>query len=101
MHWGKGVTPVGESKRLRCPKCGAPIVETDTQCMSCGAKFYDLARDPAVCPKCGGRLDQVSLPEHRLLPHDTEIIHRSYRGPSGRIYMVSVVVTGHERRPDP
>jgi uncharacterized protein (TIGR02300 family) len=21
--------------------------------MSCGAKFYDLARDPAVCPKCG------------------------------------------------
>ncbi|MDQ0447719.1 uncharacterized protein (TIGR02300 family) [Methylobacterium aerolatum] len=23
------------------------------QCMSCGAKFYDLARDPATCPKCG------------------------------------------------
>jgi uncharacterized protein (TIGR02300 family) len=21
--------------------------------MSCGAKFYDLNRDPAVCPKCG------------------------------------------------
>ncbi|MCJ2124435.1 TIGR02300 family protein [Methylobacterium sp. J-077] len=21
--------------------------------MSCGAKFYDLARDPAACPKCG------------------------------------------------
>ena len=21
--------------------------------MSCGAKFYDLARDPALCPKCG------------------------------------------------
>jgi uncharacterized protein (TIGR02300 family) len=21
--------------------------------MSCGAKFYDLARDPAICPKCG------------------------------------------------
>ena len=23
------------------------------QCMNCGAKFYDLNRDPAVCPKCG------------------------------------------------
>ncbi|GJD93777.1 hypothetical protein OCOJLMKI_0975 [Methylobacterium iners] len=23
------------------------------QCMSCGAKFYDLDRDPATCPKCG------------------------------------------------
>ena len=22
-------------------------------CMNCGAKFYDLNRDPAVCPKCG------------------------------------------------
>ena len=22
-------------------------------CMSCGARFYDLARQPAVCPKCG------------------------------------------------
>jgi uncharacterized protein (TIGR02300 family) len=21
--------------------------------MSCGAKFYDLNRDPAVCPRCG------------------------------------------------
>jgi uncharacterized protein (TIGR02300 family) len=22
-------------------------------CVSCGAKFYDMARLPAVCPKCG------------------------------------------------
>ncbi len=22
-------------------------------CVSCGAKFYDLTRSPAVCPKCG------------------------------------------------
>ncbi|HWL81129.1 MAG TPA: TIGR02300 family protein [Roseomonas sp.] len=22
-------------------------------CVACGAKFYDLARQPAVCPKCG------------------------------------------------
>jgi uncharacterized protein (TIGR02300 family) len=22
-------------------------------CVSCGTKFYDLARAPAVCPKCG------------------------------------------------
>ncbi|MCK8783324.1 TIGR02300 family protein [Roseomonas sp. NAR14] len=22
-------------------------------CVACGAKFYDLARTPAVCPKCG------------------------------------------------
>ena len=22
-------------------------------CVACGAKFYDLARSPVVCPKCG------------------------------------------------
>jgi uncharacterized protein (TIGR02300 family) len=22
-------------------------------CVSCGAKFYDMAKVPAVCPKCG------------------------------------------------
>ena len=22
-------------------------------CVACGAKFYDLTRSPAVCPKCG------------------------------------------------
>jgi uncharacterized protein (TIGR02300 family) len=22
-------------------------------CVSCGTKFYDMARAPAVCPKCG------------------------------------------------
>ncbi|RVT97154.1 TIGR02300 family protein [Rhodovarius crocodyli] len=22
-------------------------------CVSCGAKFYDLTKQPAVCPKCG------------------------------------------------
>lgn len=22
-------------------------------CVACGAKFYDLMRSPAVCPKCG------------------------------------------------
>ncbi|GEP06230.1 TIGR02300 family protein [Methylobacterium oxalidis] len=30
-----------------------PELGIKRQCMSCGAKFYDLDRDPAVCPKCG------------------------------------------------
>ena len=23
------------------------------QCQNCGAKFFDLNKDPIVCPKCG------------------------------------------------
>ena len=26
---------------------------TKRLCASCGAKFYDLSKDPMVCPKCG------------------------------------------------
>ncbi|MGI6246314.1 MAG: TIGR02300 family protein [Pseudochelatococcus sp.] len=30
-----------------------PELGTKRQCLSCGAKFYDLNRDPILCPKCG------------------------------------------------
>ena len=30
-----------------------PELGTKRVCASCGAKFYDLARDPILCPKCG------------------------------------------------
>jgi uncharacterized protein (TIGR02300 family) len=30
-----------------------PELGTKRVCVSCGARFYDLARTPAVCPKCG------------------------------------------------
>ena len=29
-----------------------PELGTKRVCVSCGARFYDLARQPAVCPKC-------------------------------------------------
>jgi uncharacterized protein (TIGR02300 family) len=29
-----------------------PELGTKRLCGSCGAKFYDLAKDPIVCPKC-------------------------------------------------
>jgi len=30
-----------------------PELGTKRVCQSCGAKFYDLSKDPIVCPKCG------------------------------------------------
>jgi len=29
-------------------------------CPSCGARFYDLTRNPAVCPKCGHEFDPAT-----------------------------------------
>ena len=31
------------------------------QCLSCNAKFFDLAKDPILCPKCGGTFTPVVL----------------------------------------
>jgi uncharacterized protein (TIGR02300 family) len=30
-----------------------PELGTKRLCVSCGARFYDLTKQPAVCPKCG------------------------------------------------
>jgi uncharacterized protein (TIGR02300 family) len=38
-----------------------PELGLKRQCMSCGAKFYDLNKDPAVCPKCGTVFQAVAL----------------------------------------
>jgi len=37
---------------------------TKRRCLSCGAAFYDLMKDPIVCPKCG----TVHQPEQILKP---------------------------------
>jgi uncharacterized protein (TIGR02300 family) len=38
-----------------------PELGLKRQCMSCGAKFYDLNKDPAVCPKCGTAYQATAL----------------------------------------
>ena len=39
-----------------------PELGTKRQCLSCGAKFYDLGRDPITCPKCSAVFTPVVLP---------------------------------------
>jgi uncharacterized protein (TIGR02300 family) len=41
-----------EDRHLAIPELGAKQL-----CPACGAKFYDLGRRPAVCPKCGDSFD--------------------------------------------
>jgi uncharacterized protein (TIGR02300 family) len=38
-----------------------PELGLKRQCMSCGAKFYDLNKDPAVCPKCGSAYHATAM----------------------------------------
>ncbi|MBP1180040.1 TIGR02300 family protein [Methylobacterium sp. PvR107] len=45
-----------------------PDLGLKRQCMSCGAKFYDLARDPAICPKCGAVYQAVATSSRAAPP---------------------------------
>jgi uncharacterized protein (TIGR02300 family) len=44
-----------------------PGLGTKRLCPHCGAKFYDLEKDPIMCPKCGSEVEIV-LPTSRGRP---------------------------------
>jgi uncharacterized protein (TIGR02300 family) len=57
-----------EIERMVKPELGVKRV-----CGNCGAKFYDLNRDPILCPKCGTVFDvQAALKPRRIkaIPED-------------------------------
>ena len=37
-----------------------PKLGTKRVCEACGAKFYDLNKSPATCPKCGHAFDPLA-----------------------------------------
>jgi uncharacterized protein (TIGR02300 family) len=39
-----------------------PELGTKRLCGNCGAKFYDLSKDPIVCPKCHTVMELSALP---------------------------------------
>lgn len=45
-----------------------PELGTKRQCGECGAKFYDLAKSPIVCPKCNTVFEVVGTAPRREAP---------------------------------
>jgi uncharacterized protein (TIGR02300 family) len=45
-----------------------PELGTKRQCQSCGAKFYDLSKDPILCPKCGTVFQAMAIAPTRGRP---------------------------------
>ncbi len=42
-----------------------PELGAKRQCQNCGAKFFDLNKDPIVCPKCGTIFQGVAVRAER------------------------------------
>jgi uncharacterized protein (TIGR02300 family) len=42
-----------------------PDLGNKRTCPSCGARFYDLKKNPAVCPKCGAKVKADAQPRYK------------------------------------
>ena len=49
-----------------------PELGAKRQCQHCGAKFFDLNRDPIVCPKCGTIFQGVAVRAERASAKDED-----------------------------
>ena len=49
-----------------------PELGAKRQCQACGAKFFDLNRDPIVCPKCGTTFQGAALRAERATTKEEE-----------------------------
>ncbi len=60
-----------------------PELGSKRQCQNCGAKFFDLNRDPILCPKCGATFQApvVARAASRAVAADDEESDRPETGP--------------------
>ena len=49
-----------------------PELGAKRQCQSCATKFYDLNKDPILCPKCGAVFHVAPLARAAARPADEE-----------------------------
>ena len=49
-----------------------PELGAKRQCQSCGVKFFDLNKDPIVCPKCGAAFQGAVARAERATAKDEE-----------------------------
>jgi uncharacterized protein (TIGR02300 family) len=65
-----------EAIAIRLPGIGSKRV-----CVSCATRFYDLARSPPVCPKCGTE-QPPEVPRPPPMRRSPATRHRMMKGPS-------------------
>ena len=76
-----------------------PELGAKRQCQACGAKFFDLNKDPIVCPKCGTAFQ--GAPRVRVASKEDEE-ETETSAPAG-VDMVSLddVAAGEEKAAEP
>lgn len=78
-----------------------PELGAKRQCQACGAKFFDLNRDPIICPKCGVAFQGATMRAERTSNKEEE--NEDEQAASAGVEMVSLdeVEAAEEKSADP
>ena len=78
-----------------------PELGAKRQCQSCAAKFFDLNKDPIVCPKCGTIFQGVVARAERASAKDEESDDESAAPAGVELVSLDEVEAGEEKAADP
>ena len=78
-----------------------PELGAKRQCQACAAKFFDLNREPIVCPKCGTVFQGATMRAERVTAKDEE--NEDEQATVAGVEMVSLdeVEAAEEKAADP
>jgi uncharacterized protein (TIGR02300 family) len=90
--------PLQASQQIEVAELANPELGAKQICPTCSSKFYDLARRPAVCPKCGAEFDPEEALRNRrvraraIVPDD--------EAEEEKVVVAAEVEDGFEAEPD-
>ncbi len=71
---------------------------TKRQCASCGTKFYDLRRDPIICPSCDVVFEPVAAPRSRVTAAGATARPAAETSPVVAARDVEIVIAGKDAK---
>ncbi len=78
-----------------------PELGAKRQCQACAAKFFDLNRDPIICPKCGTVFQGAPMRAERASAKDEESEDEPANAAGVEIVSLDEVEAAEEKAADP
>lgn len=78
-----------------------PELGAKRQCQACAAKFFDLNRDPIVCPKCGTVFQGATARAERVTAKDEESEEEPASAVGVEMVSLDEVEAAEEKAADP
>ena len=78
-----------------------PELGAKRQCQACAAKFFDMNRDPIICPKCGTVFQGATMRAERATAKDEESEDEQANAAGVEMVSLDEVEAAEEKSADP